>query len=615
MTLRLVFRGVAILIAILGMIDPALTRAMTTRKTLVIAAQAEDPGPVDAMRHGTELGNDAWASAVTLQEMLADGYDVRIRRIGATDHSAACAANLPCVLVGQDGWAAPVSEGRSQIVGAVRVASQGPRVRIVDVTMPTAANDSAVGVMTVGLEGRGVTGKRSVIDVLDGDVPVGQAEHEWTDDGYASVPVRWWPLAAGLRRLSVRATDITPDGVLPGTSEEIPGTSEEVPSMRMDLDDRIDVGAPVGHDRSPVLVYDPRPSWTSTFLRRAIEKDARLAVRVVARLGPQLQVTSGTPFRLDEASLAEASAVIIGALDGLSARDVDLLERFVRVRGGSLILVPDRRPTGPAARLLPSPMTERLEPAPVRIGEWRASELLVFPDPRPGTSILASSAKDAVLIAVPSGNGRIVISGAMDAWRYRDVDDAAFDRAWQSLVADAAAAAGDALDVTLRRPVARPGEDVDVTVRVRAMAAMDAEVGVSATVACGDESPRVLRLWPTGDRRRYEGRLSARANACRVAVSSSAPIVSTRTADLIVASDASRPAGRRAATLEQLTSPSGALVVDAGDETTLAGDVRRLVPLEQAPTPVRPMRSPWWIVPFAACLGAEWWLRRRRGLR
>jgi hypothetical protein len=28
-----------------------------------------------------------------------------------------------------------------------------------------------------------------------------------------------------------------------------------------------------------------------------------------------------------------------------------------------------------------------------------------------------------------------------------------------------------------------------------------------------------------------------------------------------------------------------------------------------------PMRSGWWIVPFAACLSAEWWFRRRRGLR
>ena len=37
--------------------------------------------------------------------------------------------------------------------------------------------------------------------------------------------------------------------------------------------------------------------------------------------------------------------------------------------------------------------------------------------------------------------------------------------------------------------------------------------------------------------------------------------------------------------------------------------------LEAARVEGRPMRSAWWILPFAACLSAEWWLRRRRGLR
>jgi hypothetical protein len=27
-----------------------------------------------------------------------------------------------------------------------------------------------------------------------------------------------------------------------------------------------------------------------------------------------------------------------------------------------------------------------------------------------------------------------------------------------------------------------------------------------------------------------------------------------------------------------------------------------------------PMRSAWWIIPFALALSGEWWLRRRRGL-
>jgi hypothetical protein len=38
------------------------------------------------------------------------------------------------------------------------------------------------------------------------------------------------------------------------------------------------------------------------------------------------------------------------------------------------------------------------------------------------------------------------------------------------------------------------------------------------------------------------------------------------------------------------------------------------VPRPAVPTIVRPMRSAWWIVPFAICLAVEWWMRRRRGL-
>jgi hypothetical protein len=42
--------------------------------------------------------------------------------------------------------------------------------------------------------------------------------------------------------------------------------------------------------------------------------------------------------------------------------------------------------------------------------------------------------------------------------------------------------------------------------------------------------------------------------------------------------------------------------------------VEQLAPPSQ-PREIHPMRSPWWIVPFAGALGAEWWRRRRSGLR
>jgi hypothetical protein len=43
--------------------------------------------------------------------------------------------------------------------------------------------------------------------------------------------------------------------------------------------------------------------------------------------------------------------------------------------------------------------------------------------------------------------------------------------------------------------------------------------------------------------------------------------------------------------------------------------IRNNVPAPRLPRSLHPMRSTWWIVPFAACLSGEWWLRRRQGKR
>ena len=42
--------------------------------------------------------------------------------------------------------------------------------------------------------------------------------------------------------------------------------------------------------------------------------------------------------------------------------------------------------------------------------------------------------------------------------------------------------------------------------------------------------------------------------------------------------------------------------------------MRALIHSTDQMTAWHPMRSPWWIVPFALALAAEWWMRRRRGL-
>lgn len=586
---RIVLRTLAVGIAVLGAIDPVWTREGALRPPVTVAVQASIHGSAD----GGEAAARSAADAV--QRALAGDYTVRQRWLAPGARGAACPDDTPCVLVGGDRWPAPVAAESARIVGAVRIADDGPAVRSTGIEIPSAAHRGAAGRLIVDLDARATPGGPSHVDVLDAGVPVGHAEHAWGDAAPApvQVPIDWWPMGDGVRHLTVRVSD---------------GRGGDV--------DTVDVGAAVRPEPYPVLVYDPRPAWSSTFLRRAIERDPRLAVRLMTRLGPRLAVSRGEPLQLDAATLDEVSVVVIGALDGLSAADVDLLERFVRVRGGSLVLAPDQLPAAPANRLLPAAAVTRLEPSPVRVGAWRASELLVFPQLPPGARPIASAGANPVVVAMPAGNGRVIVSGAMDAWRARDADDDAFDRAWQALVADAAAAGGDRLEVDVDRALVAPAEDVGVRVRLRAMAPPEAAVAVDATVACGDEAPRPLRLWPTSDRRVFEARFApAAAGACRVAASSSAPLAARATADVVVAEGVRVLPASAQSSLVDLTAPFGARVVAAGDEAALAGDVRRLVGAQRGPRSLRPMRSPWWIVPFALCLGAEWWLRRRAGLR
>jgi hypothetical protein len=66
--------------------------------------------------------------------------------------------------------------------------------------------------------------------------------------------------------------------------------------------------------------------------------------------------------------------------------------------------------------------------------------------------------------------------------------------------------------------------------------------------------------------------------------------------------------------LDRAARESGGLSAPAGGEEPL---IQSLLEPSAPAVPVErhPMRSPWWILPFAACLGVEWWDRRRRGLR
>jgi hypothetical protein len=209
----------------------------------------------------------------------------------------------------------------------------------------------------------------------------------------------------------------------------------------------------------------------------------------------------------------------------------------------------------------------------------------------------------------------VVLSGALDAWRYRADESGGFDTIWRGLAADAAMAAPRRINVSVSPPIARPGDEILVSATLR-----ETEIGrlgtdlslpaVAASAVGPDGRREMIRLWPTTRPGQYEGRLVATAEGRHV-VSASAATVSAEV-PLLVAADVVHPSSDlSAASTHAAEGSGGAVVADA------SGLMRALtaVGTGEAEKTTRPMRSVWWLVPFSLLLCAEWTLRRRAGLK
>lgn len=571
--LRAVLRLVAIAIALAALVDPALTVARPVARHVVVArlASSDVSAQVRAVKNGLE---DA---------------DVIVR--DAVNGRLPCAADEPCIGVTDGSVDVELPSDRSLPLSLmVMAAPVGPNVALQSAVASIAQHATAAGTLRVSMNGNGVTGRRTEIRVSDGSAVVGAAIHEWKADGAGDVTIAWWPMAAGPRVLHVEAVPV--DGE----------TSV--------FDNTIDLGLNVSVERTRVLVFDPRPSWASTFVRRALEDDQRFRVEHRTSLGPSLAIATSAG-KLDAATLDATPVVVVGAPDGLRAGDVDLLERFVRVRGGTLVLLPDRVPVSPGTRLFQGRWSERLETAAVVIGPLRASEILRMEAVSGMDVTLASANGSPAIVMSPMGNGRVIVSGAMDAWRHRDADGGAFDRFWKSVVAEAAVDSAP-LRLAFEERLATPGSTMAFEVHDRRMQP-PAAIAMTATAACGDRPSSAVRLWPAGGPGVFTGRLPIDdADACQLTVAVADG--GQATAGIAVARAASRGVSQTVEKLERYAKTSGGIVMKDGDERAAAATSWSFAP-STVPMPVRPMRSPWWILPFAACSSVEWWLRRRSGLR
>ena len=136
-----------------------------------------------------------------------------------------------------------------------------------------------------------------------------------------------------------------------------------------------------------------------------------------------------------------------------------------------------------------------------------------------------------------------------------------------------------------------------------------------STPAAPDATPTPIRLWPDARPSAYHGAINApsRDGVYAVSVQLDGQAAPSR-AYFRVQHDAriARPAWPG---LQAFVEARRGLLVTSDRLDRLTRHLRESVRPANTRHARHPLRSAWWILPFAACLGGEWLLRRRRGER
>ncbi|MEX2609185.1 MAG: hypothetical protein WEA24_04505 [Gemmatimonadota bacterium] len=618
MTAARLARGAAVAIALAALLDPAVTTARRSAATVAVVAadQATDS-----------------ARAERVAERLGDAFTV-VR--GPLPTAAAS------VIVGSAGPRNARALGAP--VFAVQPDPATGAATLIDVAAPATAPAHARVPVAATVRVRGGAGRQLQVTLGGLDAPLDRATVAIeAPDQTVRVPLAFVPAMSGPHTLRVEVS-----------LEGGPGAHRSA---------HVDHVVHVAVERWNVLFVDGRPAWPSTFARRALEQDARFAVSSRVRTAPGVATEAGTPppgFS-DAAAMDAFEAVVIGAPETLAEADVAALERYLRRRGGAVILLPDRAAAGPYRRLTgaASWVTREVSP-PVEIRggaaladrRLRTRELLVpAPLPAGARPVAWATGPDSapVVWQTPVGAGRLIVSGALDAWRHRGADLAGFEAFWSALIGAAAAASPPPLELTYSIPgaagAAAPGGRLDVGLTMRAAAlappldgrsvsarvsggirplpggaAPDAEdpAATSAARSASTGSPAdptattPLRFWPTGAPGRFRATLDAPTRPGTYLIEASADGVQAEL-PLVVLQDAGAPSPDPGLLAAWVASRGGAALPETELDGLLAALRERLDRTRQREL-WHPMRSPWWILPFALLLGGEWLWRRRRGL-
>ena len=409
---------------------------------------------------------------------------------------------------------------------------------------------------------------------------------------------------------------------------------------------RHDVMIDVRTTRHTVLFFDRRPSWMSTFVRRALERDPRFAVtsRVVTSITPSASVSRQSGAApTDLAAIAASTsasdafdAIVIGAPDALTARDVDGVRTLLRERGASVLLLADHAAAGPIDALIGANGWRTVaRRSAARITDAVAASVasqsaIVLSATSIGVPATLPASADVIATLVDSTNlahsqpviwrqsvglGTLVVSGAFDAWRFRDPAQSTFDATWRDLIDDAVARRLAPIDVQLSSALAEPREPLALRVAVRdTIATLSAVLRPLTDTLIGTRSDTIALAADASGQRTAIIRAPARLGMYQLVVyQRGARTTDSAVAPIVVAANVARDASANADVLSAFVAARGGAVLDASDTRALRDDLaRRIAPSAHLIT-WYPMRSPWWIMVFALLLSVEWWLRRRHG--
>jgi hypothetical protein len=586
--MRVWLRSIALAIAVAALVDPVITLSGSLRPRLaVVALRSTAP---DDVRVRDRLVRD-----------LSSAFEV----VASVTSDAAAA-----VLIGDRIPDDPVPH-ELRVATVTMRAEVHPGVRIVRVDAPDETPAATVIHLDVLVEGRGQSGRTSDVIATIAGLEAGRASHTWTaDEERWRAAIDAVPVGDPPYRIQVRIPR-PPDGTgQPGNTDSNQGQGSSRPIADVVVDVR----------RAPFRVqfYDPRPSWATTFVRRALEADTRFQVAAISSTSRGVSAQTPGAVPVVDRRLDAFDVVIVGALERLTATEARSLDRFMSERGGAVVLVPDQRvDSAPALdllsdtdlveRLLERPATLEGFPAPTSL---RASELLLLRAPAAGADVIArlpGADGGPVIVSTPRADGRLLLSGALDAWRFRAADNGAFDRFWRSTIAGLALQVPPPVSVQVDPRIVRPGDRVVVRVRTR----FREPAGVSASV----DGEQPIRLLPGPETGTYRGEFVARSASGNSIVDVDSSGGERGTATVLVRADAAPVRGLNVPALALLSSSHRGIDVTPEHLADLERFLRNTVAAPRARLVRRPMRSTWWMVPFVVCLSAEWWLRRRQGLR